>query len=220
MKKKETICNPKLSVSEATDWFVSETIKQLDIIEEMTERYTLFGKRGVQQDYSDIGKGIVDLIHSEVICKYKIDPYGDLTPTPREDLPPHILQTRDLLRKILTHWYRIYKDDKRDITGKHLHRLVSKARDLLLDSRGQSCKSKKSKTALNMSGEARALAVLTDHPDWTNKEIAKKAGVHEKTLSRYQNFCSARKMMKESGIRDIPRGHKTEEGDLEAYNEG
>lgn len=68
-----------------------------------------------------------------------------------------------------------------------------------------------------MSGEARALAILTDHPDWTDKRIAEEAGVHVKTLHRYARFRTARRMVRDSGRADLPRGFKTEDGDIEAY---
>jgi len=68
-----------------------------------------------------------------------------------------------------------------------------------------------------MSGEARAVAVLADHPDWTDKRIAEEAGVHVKTLHRYARFRTARRMVRDSGRADLPRGFKTEDGDIEAY---
>ena len=68
-----------------------------------------------------------------------------------------------------------------------------------------------------MSGEARALAVLTDHPDWTDKRIAEEAGVHPKTLYRYERYKTARQMLKDSGRAGLPRGFKTGDGDIEAY---
>ena len=37
----------------------------------------------------------------------------------------------------------------------------------------------------NMSGEARALAVKTEHPHWTDKQVAEEAGVHVKSLNRF-----------------------------------
>lgn len=72
-------------------------------------------------------------------------------------------------------------------------------------------------TESQMSGEARALAILTDHPDWTDKRIAEEAGVHVKTLHRYARFRTARRMVRDSGRADLPRGFKTEDGDIEAY---
>ena len=68
-----------------------------------------------------------------------------------------------------------------------------------------------------MSGEARAVGVLAQHPDWTDKQVARAAGVHPKSLYRYQRFKIARGALKDSGQGDLPRGFKTEDGVIEAY---
>lgn len=68
-----------------------------------------------------------------------------------------------------------------------------------------------------MSGEARAVGVLAQHPDWTDKQVARAAGVHPKSLYRYQRFKIARGALKDSGQSDLPRGFKTKDGDIEAY---
>ena len=68
-----------------------------------------------------------------------------------------------------------------------------------------------------MSGEARAVGVLAQHPDWTDKQVARAAGVHPKSLYRYQRFKIARGALKDSGQSDLPRGFKTYDGDIEAY---
>jgi tryptophanyl-tRNA synthetase len=68
-----------------------------------------------------------------------------------------------------------------------------------------------------MSKSARALAVLKDHPDWTNKKIAEAAGIHPKSLSRNKDFCKAREILK-SGKSTIPNGRKDPEtGNVEAW---
>ncbi|MEK6675577.1 MAG: hypothetical protein AABZ47_07975 [Planctomycetota bacterium] len=48
-----------------------------------------------------------------------------------------------------------------------------------------------------MSGEAKALAVLTDHPDWTDEQVAKAAGINRTTLYRYDRFKKARSFLEE-----------------------
>jgi hypothetical protein len=70
----------------------------------------------------------------------------------------------------------------------------------------------------SLSKEARALATLKDHPDWTNAQIAEVAGCHVKTLSKWSLFKDARAAMKE-GKYEVPRGTKSQEGDLEAWGE-
>ncbi len=68
-----------------------------------------------------------------------------------------------------------------------------------------------------MSGEARALAILTDHPDWTDTRIAREAGLHVKTLYKYSRYKTARGVLKQSGRAGLPRGFRTDDGDIEAY---
>jgi len=74
-----------------------------------------------------------------------------------------------------------------------------------------------SEAAQNLSGEERVMGVLALHPDWTDKRIAEEAGVHVKTLHRYERFKTARRILKDSGREGLPRGFKTEDGDIEAY---
>jgi hypothetical protein len=50
-----------------------------------------------------------------------------------------------------------------------------------------------------MSSEARALGVLTQHTDWSIKEIAYAVGVNRTTLYTYPLFVQARKIMKANG---------------------
>jgi len=71
----------------------------------------------------------------------------------------------------------------------------------------------------SMSGEAKAMAILIDKPEWTNKRIAQEVGVHEKTLSRYLRFQAARKHLKEAGRAALARGHKRADRGPEAYSE-
>lgn len=62
-----------------------------------------------------------------------------------------------------------------------------------------------------MSGEAKVLAVLVDHPDWTDTKIAGAAGVHRTTLYTYDRFVKAREQLKAG--RPTPNDrhrHKTE----------
>lgn len=68
-----------------------------------------------------------------------------------------------------------------------------------------------------MSGEARALAILTDHPEWTDRRIAREAGLHVKTLYKYSRYKTARGVLKQSGRAGLPHGFRTDDGDIEAY---
>ena len=70
------------------------------------------------------------------------------------------------------------------------------------------------------SKEALALAVLADHPDWSDTEIAKKAGCNRTTLYTFKKFMAAREILRE-GKNDIPRGSKFPDEGMEAWdNEG
>lgn len=67
-----------------------------------------------------------------------------------------------------------------------------------------------------LSGEAKALAVLAEHPDWTDKRIAEEAGVSRTTLYRYPKFREARKLIQEQGKAALPKGYQKRDGDIEA----
>ncbi len=67
---------------------------------------------------------------------------------------------------------------------------------------------------------ATALAVLKDHPGWTNKQIATVAGCHEKTLSNNKDFRKARTLIKETGKADLRRAHHHRGTDMDAYEDG
>ena len=62
------------------------------------------------------------------------------------------------------------------------------------------------------SHEARALALLVEHPDWTDKQIAKHVSCHAKSLYRWPRFVAARQAEKQ-GRNNLPRGTKYPDGD-------
>ena len=49
------------------------------------------------------------------------------------------------------------------------------------------------------SKEAKALGVLTEHPEWTNKKIAETVGVARTTLYKWPKYVAARKVLTEAG---------------------
>jgi len=70
-----------------------------------------------------------------------------------------------------------------------------------------------------MSKKAKALAVLADHPDWTDAQVAHAAGCHVKSLYRWKDYGRARELLQQGRMR-LPRGSKdTESGDLEAWED-
>jgi hypothetical protein len=75
----------------------------------------------------------------------------------------------------------------------------------------------------NLNAEARAIAVLFAHPDWTVSRIAKTAGTSRTHLSRCPTFMAARRMIKAQGIQGLPGGmiytdEDTGQAHLEAYD--
>ena len=70
----------------------------------------------------------------------------------------------------------------------------------------------------SLNKEAKALAALVQHPGWTDKQIAEYAGCHVKSLYRMRKFVGARKMLR-GKKRDMPRGRKTSERDVEAWDD-
>jgi hypothetical protein len=65
----------------------------------------------------------------------------------------------------------------------------------------------------------RALALLFEHTDWTNKRIAEELDCHPKSLSRFEKFTKARAEIK-SGRNELPRGCKDgRSGSIDAWDE-
>lgn len=58
-----------------------------------------------------------------------------------------------------------------------------------------------------LSGEAKALALLVKHPEWTDTKIAETVGCHRTTLYNWPRFVAARAAMKD-GRASTPRGSK------------
>jgi hypothetical protein len=69
-----------------------------------------------------------------------------------------------------------------------------------------------------LSIEARAIAVLVEHPGWSVTKIAKHVGCSRQTLYDYELFKRARAALQASRA-DLPTGFKdAETGDLEAWD--
>jgi hypothetical protein len=69
-----------------------------------------------------------------------------------------------------------------------------------------------------LTAEAKALAVLYQHSDWTDSEIAAEARIARTTLYKSAKFKAVRDLLRESGKHDLPRGAKDgQTGDLEAW---
>jgi hypothetical protein len=68
-----------------------------------------------------------------------------------------------------------------------------------------------------LKGEAKAVALLVAHPDWSDTDIAKAVPCHRTTLYSWNKFTAARGML-DKGRQSMPRGSKdAETGDVEAW---
>jgi len=69
-----------------------------------------------------------------------------------------------------------------------------------------------------LSKEAKALAALVDHPDWTDTQIAEAAGCSRASLYRMKKFVAAKRAL-EGGRDQLPAGrkHRTT-GEVEAWD--
>jgi hypothetical protein len=69
-----------------------------------------------------------------------------------------------------------------------------------------------------LTGEALALAMLVEHPDWPDTKIAKAVGVSRTTLYDWPAFKKAKEALKQ-GKDDLPNGSKDgETSDMEAWD--
>jgi hypothetical protein len=68
------------------------------------------------------------------------------------------------------------------------------------------------------SKEALALAVLADHPDWTDTKIAEAAGCKRTTLYTFNKFLAAKEILRE-GKNNLPRGSNFPDEPLEAWRD-
>ncbi len=70
-----------------------------------------------------------------------------------------------------------------------------------------------------LSKEAKALAALADHPNWTDGQIAQAAGCDRRSLYRMKKFVAAKGMLKD-GKDLMPKGRKDgQTGEVEAWDE-
>nr|MBC8273541.1 helix-turn-helix domain-containing protein [Chloroflexota bacterium] len=75
----------------------------------------------------------------------------------------------------------------------------------------------KHREGAQITGEALALAMLVEHPGWSDTRIAKAVGVNRTTLYDWPNFKKAKEALKQ-GKKKFPRGSKNAEtGDIEAW---
>ena len=74
-------------------------------------------------------------------------------------------------------------------------------------------------TKTNVSKIAIALGVLADHPDWTDKEIAKAAECSPATLSRNPKYRAARTAIRASGASGARRAARHRSTDMDKYED-
>jgi hypothetical protein len=66
--------------------------------------------------------------------------------------------------------------------------------------------------------EARALALLTEHPEWTDAKIAQNVPCNRTSLYRFEKYRAARELL-EQGRMKIPHGSKSKEHGVEAWDD-
>jgi len=66
---------------------------------------------------------------------------------------------------------------------------------------------------------AAAIGVLSQHPEWTNKEIASAVGCNPKYLSQQPSFKAARKAIRGIGLESYARSRRYRGRDMDAYTD-
>jgi hypothetical protein len=66
---------------------------------------------------------------------------------------------------------------------------------------------------------ATALAVLSDHPDWTNQQIAQTAGCNVKYLSQSQKFKAARQAVRGLGRESCHKSGRRRGSNMDEYED-
>jgi DNA-binding phage protein len=69
-----------------------------------------------------------------------------------------------------------------------------------------------------LSKEVQVLAIFADNPKLSDTEIAKKAGISRTSLYRMKKFKQVKEVLQSSKA-DLPKGSKSKDGDIEAWNE-
>lgn len=65
----------------------------------------------------------------------------------------------------------------------------------------------------------KAMLIVRDNPDWSDSRIAEEVGVNRSTLSRRPEYQAAAALARGSVRGNVPRGFKTEDGDIEAIED-
>lgn len=73
------------------------------------------------------------------------------------------------------------------------------------------------KTKSRYTGVALALAMLAEHPDWTDKKIAKEIGISRTTLYTWPDFKKAKEILKQERKRLLKGSKNSKTGELEAW---
>jgi hypothetical protein len=69
-----------------------------------------------------------------------------------------------------------------------------------------------------LSKEVQVLAIFADNPKLSDTEISKKAGISRTSLYRMKKFKQVKEVLQSSKA-DLPKGSKSKDGDIEAWNE-
>jgi hypothetical protein len=67
---------------------------------------------------------------------------------------------------------------------------------------------------------ALAIAIKSEHPEWTDIEVAEGADCHPKSLCRSPRYRMVKEAIRNVGLRSLPRGRKGKDGELEGWDQG
>jgi hypothetical protein len=64
-----------------------------------------------------------------------------------------------------------------------------------------------------------AIAIRSQHPEWSDIGVAGQAGCNPKTLSRSKKYRAVREAVREAARRNLPKGRKGQDGEMEAWDD-
>jgi hypothetical protein len=74
-------------------------------------------------------------------------------------------------------------------------------------------------TRKKISKMSMALAVLAEHPEWSNEQVAASVGCHPKSLSRNKQFKNVRRMVRGLGQESMRHSERSRGPDLDEYED-
>jgi len=136
-----------------------------------------------------------------------------------DNVPKDLIESVRVANKIV---FKLCKDDK--TPSEDIRAELFETWDLLNQYLEKNCLNSKTPPAEQNGGqknkiskEAKVLAVLTDNPELSDTDIAKKAGVNRTSLYKMKKYMKAKEILKSSKA-DFPKGSKSKDSDIEAWD--